>query len=275
MKIKKLALVSVLVFISLFVSGSTVRRTPARNHGDIIPAGSPHYDELFANGMLRIAVFWGWDHPREAVMGSFPVFETLNGRTLFYQGRPVEVEIGMITQINDDPLDLFVQTLEDPEIDVVIYSGHARFGQGMAFETKHDIFRSGKGDLVEDRHVTPHKVVRATATDLQKVRFPEQYKIVFINACDSEDHFRESWTRRFIECNAPVDLVTVEYPVFNLHDDRRVMTFVRDLVSFADWKTIKKNYDAQVHRRKNKLVVKPVKIEYENKEFCSSLLGLD
>lgn len=248
----------VFAMVVIFLNGANVRRSAVRRKADPMPKGMPWYEGMFADGMIRIAVFWGWDHPRETIMNTFPAFETLNGKTLYYKGKPVKIEIGMITQVNDKPKEIFRNALEDPTIDLILYSGHARFGQGMAFESKNDVFRSGRGDLIEDRHESPAKVVRATSNDIDTVNFPQSYKIIMINACDSESHFRESWTRRFKECQAPIDLVTVEYPVFNLYDDRRVLNFLRDLLAFSDWKTIKENYDSEIYRRRNRLVVSPV-----------------
>lgn len=245
----------VLTLIAVFLNGAAVRRGVERSIKDPAPKGQPDYDAMFADGKLRIAVFWGWDHPRDTIMGSFPAFETLNGRRLYYNGKPVLIEIGMITQINEKPKSIFKAALEDPTIDIVIYSGHARYGSGMAFESMDDIFRCGNGDLIEDRHVKPFRVYKATSDDLDATVFPNSYKIVMINACDSNGHFRQSWTRRFKECSAPIDLLTVEFPVFNLYDHRRVLNLLRDLLAFSDWKTIKSHYDAEVHRRVNRLKI--------------------
>jgi hypothetical protein len=245
---------------ALFLKGASVRRSPKRSASYPAPKGQPHYEEIFADGKMRIAVFWGWDHPRDTIMYTFPAFETLNGKKLYYKGRPVLIEIGMITQVNKDPKQIFKQALEDPSIDVIIYSGHARYGGGMAFASRTDIFRSGNGDLVEDRHSKPYKIYRATSEDLDATDFPSSYKIVMLNCCDSEGHFRKSWSRRFKECAAPVDLLTVEYPVFNYYDHRRVLNFLQDLLRFSDWKAIKKSYESEVHKRKNRLIVKPVKL---------------
>jgi hypothetical protein len=170
----------------------------------------------------------------------------------------------MVTQINKNPKNIFKQALEDKSIDVIIYSGHARYGKGMAFAAKDDIFRCGNGDLIEDRHTKPFKVFKATSEDLDSTNFPPTYRIIMLNCCDSQGHFRESWGRRFAQCNAPVDLVTVEFPVFNYYDHRRVLNFLRELLSFSDWKTIKKSYDSEIHKRKNRLIVKPVFIPEEN-----------
>ncbi len=247
-----------LTLIALLLNGAAIRRGVERSPRDIVPKGQPDYDAMFADGKLRIAVFWGWDHPRDTIMGSFPAFETLNGKRLYYRGKPVLIEIGMITQINERPKDIFRSALEDPTIDVVIYSGHARYGSGMAFSSMDDIFKCGNGDLIEDRHVKPYRVFRATAEDLDATSFPETYKIVMLNCCDSQGHFRQSWGKRFRECSAPIDLLTVEFPVFNLYDHRRVLNLLRDLLAFADWKTIKKHYDAEIHKRANRLVIDPV-----------------
>lgn len=250
--------------VAVVLNGAGIRRTVERGSKDVIPKGRPNYEAMFSDGKLRIAVFWGWDHPRDTIMGSFPAFETLNGKRLYYQGRPVLIEIGMITQINQNPKKIFQNALEDPSIDVVIYSGHARYGGGMAFSSMDDIFKSGNGDLIEDRHVTPYRVVRATSEDLDDTDFPDTYKIVMLNCCDSQGHFRESWGRRFKECSAPVDLLTVEFPVFNLYDHRRVLNLLRDLLSFSDWKTVKKHYDSEIHKRNNRLVIDPVYIPSES-----------
>lgn len=247
-----------LTLIAILLNGANIRRNVERSQKDRVPKGSPNYNAMFADGKLRIAVFWGWDHPRDTIMGSFPAFETLNGKRLYYQGRPVLIEIGMITQINRKPKEIFKAALEDKTIDVVIYSGHARYGGGMAFESMHDIFRCGNGDLVEDRHVKPYKVFKATSEDLDATCFPSSYKIIMLNCCDSQGHFRQSWARRFRECGAPVDLLTVEYPVFNLYDHRRVLNLLRDLLAFANWKTIKSNYESEIHKRKNRLIIDPV-----------------
>jgi hypothetical protein len=254
-----------IIFAALFLMGAKVRRTPIRKHKNFIPKGRPYYEKMFQDGILRIAVFWGWDHPRETIMGSFPAFETLNGKKLYYQGKPVKIEIGMITQINKNPKSIFKQALEDPTIDVVIYSGHARYGGGMAFATKDDIFRSGNGDLIEDRHTKPFRVYKATSEDLDATSFPNSYRIVMLNCCDSEGHFRKSWTKRFKQCNAPIDLITVEFPVFNLYDHRRVLNLLQDLLRFSNWKTIKKSYDSEIHKRKNRLIVNPIFVPNSNK----------
>jgi hypothetical protein len=254
-----------LTLLAVLLNGAAVRRTVERSAKDPIPKGQPNYEAMFADGKLRIAVFWGWDHPRDTIMGSFPAFETLNGKRLYYRGKPVLIEIGMITQINQNPKAIFKKALEDPTIDVFIYSGHARYGGGMAFASMDDIFKCGNGDLIEDRHVTPFRIVRATSDDLDATKFPEHaYKIVMLNCCDSQGHFRQSWGRRFKECSAPVDLLTVEFPVFNLYDHRRVLNFLRDLLAFSDWKTIKKHYDSEIHKRKNRLIIDPVYIPSEN-----------
>ncbi|GAB4275937.1 MAG: hypothetical protein Kow0029_17450 [Candidatus Rifleibacteriota bacterium] len=257
-----------LITVSVFLNGANIRRTPKRSAVDHIPQGRPWYEKMFADGKMRIAVFWGWDHPRDTIMSTFPAFETLNGKKLYYKGRPVKIEIGMITQVNENPKQIFKQALEDPSIDVIIYSGHARYGNGMAFSAKDDIFKSGNGDLVEDRHTKPYRVFRATSEDLDSTVFPPTYRIIMLNCCDSQAHFRESWTRRFKECSAPIDLLTVEYPVFNLYDHRRVLNFLQDLLCFADWKTIKKNYDSEVHKRKNRLIVNPIFVP-DNEEMRS------
>lgn len=242
----------------LLLTGMTVRKSPERQEKDTAAKGRPVYEEMFRDGRLRIAVFWGWDHPRDTIMGTFPAFETLNGKRLYFQGRPVQIEIGMITQINNNPKAIFKSALEDPTIDVVIYSGHGRYGRGMAFTDMEDIFHCGNGDIVEDRHVKPYRNIKASSEDLDNTRFPQNYKIIMLNTCDSNGHFRKSWGKRFKECNSPIDLVTVEYPVFNYYDHVRVLNFLQDLLAFADWKTIKKHYDAEVHKRKNRLIIEPI-----------------
>lgn len=255
---------TVLILSIFLLNGAKVMRTPLRTHKHYTPKGRPWYERLFADGTLRIAVFWGWDHPRETIMSTFPAFDTLNGKVLYYKGKPVKIEIGMITQINKNPKGIFKRALEDKTIDVIVYSGHARYGGGMAFATKSDIFRSGNGELVEDRHDKPYKIYKATSEDLDATNIPSSYKIVMLNCCDSESHFRKSWTSRFKACNAPVDLLTVEFPVYNLYDNRRVLNFLQDLLSFSDWKTIKKHYDSEIHKRKNRLIVNSIFVPDEN-----------
>lgn len=253
-----------LTLVAVFLNGASIRRSVERASVDVIPRGQPNYDAMFSDGKLRIAVFWGWDHPRDTIMGSFPAFEILNGKCLYYKGNPVRIEIGMITQINKDPKSIFQNALEDPSIDIVIYSGHARYGGGMAFSSMDDIFKCGNGDLIEDRHVLPYRVSKATSEDLDETEFPSTYKIIMLNCCDSQGHFRTSWGRRFKECSASIDLLTVEFPVFNLYDHRRVLNLLRDILSFSDWKTVKKHYESEIHKRENRLIVKPVFIPEEN-----------
>ena len=233
-------------------------KDPPRLKGDRIVEGRPWYEAMFSDGVMRIAVFWGWDHPRETIEAAFPAFETLSGKTVYFHGQKARIEIGMFTSVSDRPKEMFQAALEDPAIDIVIYSGHARYGGGMAFSDRDDIFRSGNGEMIEDRHTRPFKYFRASAEDLEATTFPSSYRIVMLNCCDSEAHFRESWSRRFRDCGAPVDLLLVEYPVYNLYDHRRVLNLLQDLLQFADWKTIKAHYDSEVHKRKNRLVVEPV-----------------
>ncbi|MFZ2960934.1 MAG: hypothetical protein WA705_28985 [Candidatus Ozemobacteraceae bacterium] len=238
-------------------------KDPPRTHQKYVPDGRPWYEAMFADGVLRIAVFWGWDHPRETVEAVYPAFETLNGKTAYFRGHKARIEIGIITQVSDRPRDLFQAALEDPSIDVVIYSGHARYGGGMAFAERDDIFRSGNGEMIEDRHTRPFQHFRATSEDLEATQFPSSYRMILLNCCDSEAHFRKSWGARMKECGAPVDLLTVEYPVYNLYDNIRVLNLVQDLLSFSDWKTIKAHYDSEVHQRKNYLVMSPVFVPSE------------
>lgn len=237
---------------------SPPRKEPKRIHENFVPKGRPWYERMFADGQLRIALFWGWDHPRETIEAVFPAFEMLNGKTVYFNGRKARIELGVFTSVTPNAKELFKSALEDPSIDVVIYSGHARYGGGMAFSDKDDIFRSGNGELIEDRHDKPYRYYRATSEDLDATNFPPEYRIIMLNCCDSEAHFRSSWTRRFSECSAPIDLVTVEFPVYNLYDHVRILNFIRDLLALSDWKTIKEHYDSEVHRRKNRLVVYPV-----------------
>ncbi len=252
------------IVVILFLTGMTVRKTPERRASDTAAKGRPVYEEMFKDGRLRIVVFWGWDHPRDTIMGAFPAFETLNGRYLYYRGRPVQIEIGMVTQINYNPKQIFKNALEDPTIDVVIYSGHGRYGRGMAFTDMEDIFHCGNGDIVEDRHVKPYRNIKASSEDLDSTRFPQSYKIIMLNTCDSNGHFRKSWGNRFKQCRAPIDLVTVEYPVFNYYDHVRIVNFLQDLLSFSDWKTIKKHYDSEIHKRKNRLIIEPIYVPNES-----------
>ncbi|HOY68065.1 MAG TPA: hypothetical protein PLP29_14340 [Candidatus Ozemobacteraceae bacterium] len=238
-------------------------KDPPRRHQNDVPRGRPWYESMFGDSVLRIAVFWGWDHPREAVEATFPAFETLNGKYVYYRGRKARIEIGVITQVSPNPKALFKAALEDPSIDVVIYSGHARYGGGMAFSDRDDLFRSGNGEMIEDRHTKPYKYFRASSEDLDETMFPNSYRIIMLNCCDSEAHFRESWSRRLKETGAVADLVLVEYPVFNLYDNRRVLNFIQDLLSFSDWKRVKNRYDSEVHKRRNSLVVQPVFVPEE------------
>ena len=108
-RLKKCAILFCVLFasVALMLNGMTVRKNPTRRAKDTAAKGRPVYEELFRDGRLRIAVFWGWDHPRDTIMGSFPAFETLNGKRLYYKGRPVQIEIGMITQVNDNPKKVF------------------------------------------------------------------------------------------------------------------------------------------------------------------------
>lgn len=267
----KCALTGCLFFmtIAMTLNATTVRKNPERREKDTAARGRPVYEEMVKDGRLRIAVFWGWDHPRDTIMGSFPAFETLNGKTLYYQGRPAKIEIGMVTQINNNPRSMFKKALEDPTIDVVIYSGHGRYGRGMAFTDMEDIFHCGDGEVVEDRHTKPYRYIKATSEDLDSTRFPQSYKIILLNTCDSNSHFRKCWTRRFQLCNAPIDLVTVEYPVFNYYDNVRVLNFLQDLLRFSDWKTVKKHYDSEVHKRKNRLIIEPIFVP-ENTKYANA-----
>lgn len=233
-------------------------KDPPRRHQNTVFPGRPWYESMFGDNILRIAVFWGWDHPREAVEATFPAFETLNGKHVYYRGRKARIEIGVITQVSPNAKMLFKSALEDPSVDVIIYSGHARYGGGMAFSDRDDIFRSGNGEMIEDRHTKPYKYFKASSEDLDETAFPNSYRIIMLNCCDSEAHFRESWARRLRETGGVADLVLVEYPVFNLYDNRRVLNLIQDLLSFADWKTIKQHYDSEIHKRRNSLVVEPV-----------------
>jgi len=262
--VRKSKLFVVLLSVTaIFLSGARLKKDPPRTRGNIIPKGRPAYEAMFSDGVLRIAVFWGWEHPREVIEAVYPAFEMLNGKTVYFNGKKAIIELGLITQVSDNPKRLFKAALEDPTVDVVIYSGHARYGGGMAFSDRDDIFRSGNGEMVEDRHTIPYRYFRATSEDLDETVFPKTYRIVMLNCCDSEGHFRQSWTRRFRECGAPVDLLTVEYPVFNMFDHRRVLNFIQDLLACADWKQIKAHYDSEIHKRTNRLVVNPVFIPSE------------
>jgi hypothetical protein len=252
----------IFVCIVMLLNGAVVRKNPPKTKTNVVPAGGPNYEQMFSDGKLRIAIFWGYDHPRDTIIKSLPAFTALNGKRLFYRGYPISIEIGMITQIDKDPRGIFKTALEDPSVDVVIYSGHARYGTGMAFSAIDDIFRCGNGDMIEDRHTKPYKIVKAGSEDLDATVFPRSYKLIFLNCCDSGGHFRDSWQKRFVECNAPVDLLTVEEPVFNFYDYKRVLDLLQDLVVFADWGKIKTRYDSEIYKRKNKLIIDTVQERY-------------
>ncbi len=234
------------------------QKDPPRVFKKSVPDGRPWYEQMVADGVFRIAIFWGWDSPREVVEGVFPAFETLNGKSVYYNGRKARIEIGLVTQVSENPREMFKAALEDPSVDVVIYSGHARYGAGPAFAERDDIFRCGDGQMVEDRHTKPYRRFKATSEDLDQTVFPQTYRIIMLNCCDSSGHFRKTWNRRLRECGAATDLITVEFPVFNMYDHVRMLNLIRDLLQFADWKTIKAHYDAEIHKRENFLVVEPV-----------------
>lgn len=257
----------------MLLNGAAVRKNPSKTKSNFTPAGGPNYEQMFADGKLRIAIFWGYDHPRDTIIKSLPAFTALNGKRLFYKGYPIKIEVGMITQIDKNPKEIFKTALEDPSVDVVIYSGHARYGTGMAFAAIDDIFRCGNGDMIEDRHTKPYKIVKAGSEDLDETVFPRSYKLIFLNCCDSGGHFRDSWQKRFLECHAPVDLLTVEEPVFNFYDYKRVLDLLQDLVVFADWNKIKTHYDSEVYKRRNKLIIDTVHDRYSNQVLRNAQLN--
>ena len=245
------------------VVAAQAKPEPPRVFKRSVPDGRPWYEQMISDGVFRIAVFWGWDSPREVVEGVFPAFETLNGKSIYYKGQKARIEIGLVTQVSESPKEMFQAALEDSSVDVVIYSGHARYGAGPAFAERDDIFRCGDGQMIEDRHTKPFRRFKATSEDLDQTHFPQTYRIVMLNCCDSSGHFRKVWNKRMRDCGASTDLLTVEFPVFNMYDHVRLLNLIRDLLQFADWKTIKAHYDDEVHKRENFLVVEPVYIPSE------------
>jgi len=78
----RVALVLCAVLIVVLLNGAKAKKPsgsskkePKRTHEGYVPKGRPWYERMFADGTLRIALFWGWDHPRETIEAVFPAFK--------------------------------------------------------------------------------------------------------------------------------------------------------------------------------------------------------
>ncbi len=133
-------------------------------------------------------------------------------------GRDVDAVVRVITPSSAatprEVRDMFERAMEQDE--VVMYSGHARYGTGPDF----DRMGSGDGNVVIDERgnrppVSSHgppgdlrRAIRGRDTDLDDVSAPERYQLMYFNGCSTENYLPNLRSRFPGRTNDNTDILT-------------------------------------------------------------------
>lgn len=175
----------------------------------------PEYDKMFSDGVLSSTIAIGYDEDgndlaqrHEVVQGlvdrGFEPLDvagmddaalkkkgldpaTIDKSATYYlksfehEGKPVQSLVKLVDRNVDGPKNQFASSMKQD--DLVIYSGHARYGSGPDFDDIH----SGKqnfviGQAYEAGHVTHG------ANDLAKTKLGDKYQLMFFDGCSTKHY---------------------------------------------------------------------------------------
>lgn len=175
----------------------------------------PEYDKMFADGVLSSTIAVGYDEDgndlaqrQEVVQGlvdrGFERLDvggmddaalkkkgldpaTIDKSATYYlksfehDGKPVQSLVKLVDRNVEGPKSQFANSMKQD--DLVIYSGHARYGSGPDFDDIH----SGKenfviGQAYEAGHVT------YGANDLAKTKLGDKYQLMFFDGCSTKHY---------------------------------------------------------------------------------------
>jgi hypothetical protein len=177
------------------------------------PGKFPEYSRLFSNSVLNATIAVGYDEGgaheseiRQLVRGlatrSYTPFNPGSAtsaqykaagldpktvdpdlyyfvKSLTYDGKPVKVVLEFITADTPRAKDKFARALAHNEL--VIYSGHGRYGSGPDFDDKH----SKSGNFVIGRPYAKGKV-SIGSNDLAKAKMTKDYQLLFFDGCSTK-----------------------------------------------------------------------------------------
>jgi hypothetical protein len=177
------------------------------------PSRYPDYSRLFSNSVLNATIAVGYDEDgfhsdeiaelmqgldargymefdvkgatsaqyKEAGIDSTTVDPGLKYRvkSFDYDGKPVKVVLEIITPRTPEAKEKFAKSLTRNEL--VIYTGHGRYGSGPDFDDKH----SKSGNFVIGKPYASGKV-SIGQNDLARTKMPKSYQLLFFDGCSTK-----------------------------------------------------------------------------------------
>jgi peptidoglycan hydrolase-like protein with peptidoglycan-binding domain len=156
----------------------------------------PEYGKLFADGKLNSTIAVGFDEKRSDKAETKDVIAGLTTRgytqldpntaatdkyftkTFKYGGKDVTSVVKLITPDTPQAKDKFAKAMGGSEL--VIYSGHGRYGSGPDF----DPITSPKGNFVIGKpYEAGHVALNNGQTDLQKTTMTKDYQLMMFDGC--------------------------------------------------------------------------------------------
>ena len=155
-------------------------------------------------------------------------------------GQPVDAVVRLITPDSaSDPASvrgMFENALEHDE--VVVYSGHARYGTGPDFDDIH----SGEGNFVINEEGNPpghpdrppsylQDAVRGRDSDLTATGSPGKYQLLYFSACSTENYLPNLRSRFPGRDNSNTDIVATTIPTWVATGSDHALGFVTGVTS--------------------------------------------
>ncbi len=201
----------------------------------------PEYGELFKDGVLDATIAIGFDedgsdlsegpqvraglaqrgfepldvaHLSDAALRGLGLDPSKLDREATYyaklfvaDGRPVRALVKLIDRDSPQAKEQFARAMSNAE--VVVYSGHARYGTGPDF----DRIDSPDGNFVIGQTYAPGHVVFG-ANDLAKTHLSDGYQLMFFDACRTKDYLDDLRSIPRNKNAGNLDLVVSDQPVY-------------------------------------------------------------
>ncbi len=219
------------------------------------------YDKLLADGKLEIAIGVGYDENSADVsawgnltwriesMGFKKDLVTDEGvhvyrKRMTIRGKETEVVINAFQGRNSDkPLDKFTEAMSSSEI--VIYSGHARYGSGPDFN---DIKDNDQNYFIGRGYTSDHKPENLyegkSSRGLRNTDTTQQYQIMALLGCRTKDY--EAQIRKRLKGTKNLDLLLTKDLAYWNTLPEAIGIFVGGLTKGQDVGTILKDLNQKI-----------------------------
>jgi peptidoglycan hydrolase-like protein with peptidoglycan-binding domain len=230
----------------------------------------PEYDKMMADGVLNTTIAVGYDEDgndvsqrQELVQGlverGFAPLDVTNMndaalkakgldpatidkgasyylKSMEHNGKPVQALVKIVDRNAPNPKGQFADSMKKD--DLVIYSGHARYGSGPDFDDIHS--KDGNfviGEAYEAGHVTYGE------NDLKKTKLSDNYQLMFFDGCSTKHYVddlrsvpknKSAENLDIVASNRPISWSTSTPDVFAMLDGVMQKKSIQDIKTTLD-----------------------------------------